>query len=306
MNTSLTSPADRTGSRPIIQPQAPPLTDAEFEEAKVRLNCRGNFPAIERRFCDPELPFQKVGLVSFIPAKGARPDADGFYGFLKLRGNYQSPEDANDRAEFLIRESDSYHEILHTRVGMPFPLLSSKEDILKHSADDEVIDLTQKKITREVREDIQEKRKEEKSQMKNIQAREQELLKTNAQMMSNDSLPETDDPDEAYTLLRSKRAQLIHTYLITMKRVHKEIVPALVNCSREVSKIDNENPDLKEECYRRFKLARDEVGIPEKDIQSGFVHYIIDDVNMDEFKSAFFGDEQRSYQLLQEAIVQKQ
>lgn len=303
MNTSLTSPKDRTSNRPDLQPNAPALTEDELKRAKDALLIKRDFPSIERRFVDPEIPTQKIGLVSFVPASGATPDGDGFYGFLKLRGNYLTVEDADNRGEFLIRNADSYHDILYTKVGVPFPLMNSK-DLGKHVEDEMIIDIS-KKVEKEVALKVKEKRAEEKQTMKTIQDREKELLKQNTELLKNDSIPETEDPDEAYTLMRSKRAQLVFTYLHQMERLHKEVIPALIKTSRDVAELDAKRPELKEECFRRFTKAREEVGIPKDDIQSGFVKYIIDDVSEDDFNRAFFGEKQ-SYKQLQEAIVRKQ
>lgn len=301
-NTSMTAPKDRTSDRPDLKPAAPPLNDVEAQQAKQALVHHYKFPQVERRFVDPELPFQKIGLVSFVPAKGANPDADGFYGFLKLRGNYISVEDADDRADFLIRNADSYHDILHTRVGVPFPLVGDKDLITKFSEEENVIDITQK-VDKEMAEEVKTKRETEKKEMKTLQEREQEMLKQNKEIIENDGMPETNDPDEAYTMMRSKRAQLIWTYLHQMKRLHNEVIPAIVKTSQDVRRIDQEKPELREECFRRFKAARAEVGIPDNDLQSGFVHYIIDDISEQDLKDAFFGKDLPTYKLLQEAIV---
>lgn len=297
----MTAPQDRTSDRPDLKPTAEPLNDEETRRAVSQLVVKRDFPQVERKFADPELPLQKVGLVSFIPAKGARPDSDGFFGFMKLRGNYASTDEADARAEHLIRNADSYHEILHVRVGLPFPVVSEREKIAVLADDDHQIDIKEK-INTEMANEIREKRKKEKEAMNTIKEREDKLLDNNKKLIENDGIPETDDPDEHYTLLRSKRAQLIWTYLYQMKRVHKEIIPSILNATAEVRELDRDRPELKEECFRRFKAARDEVGIPDNDIQAGFIHYIIDDVSEKELREAYFGTD-IPYELLKKSIV---
>src|SRR3989344_5321587 len=124
--SSLTAPEDRDKSKRYLPNQhASPLTDTETNLAMASLNITDfveKFPKVERVYADPFPPLQKYGLLSFVPAKGAIPNEKGIYGFAKLRGNYDTEIEAQQRAEFLIKHVDSYHPIFHTYVGRPFPI----------------------------------------------------------------------------------------------------------------------------------------------------------------------------------------
>ena len=123
MTTSLTSPADKTGkfvSKKVV------LSDEEVETGMKVLNKDIRFAQVEQHFADPSQFGQKITLVSFIPSKGAKPDKDNIYGMMKVRGVYATEDEANERAEFLIRNVDSYHEIFHAYVGRPFPITTSE------------------------------------------------------------------------------------------------------------------------------------------------------------------------------------
>jgi hypothetical protein len=118
---TLTAPSDRdTNTKFRLEQNTPALTE---EQVKLALNELNNtsfterFPEVERRFADPPIDLQKIGLISFVPAKGAKPNDQGVYGFAKLRGNYANTEEASEQAERLIRNVDSYHQIYHTFVG---------------------------------------------------------------------------------------------------------------------------------------------------------------------------------------------
>ena len=123
--SSLSNPMDRNSSRPSV----PPLTDQETKQAMSVLNNTSllSFPQVERRYADPPVEGQKIVLVSFVPAKGAQPDQHGVFGFAKVRGSYLTEHEANDRAEYLVKNVDSYHPIYHARVGQPFPLTESSD-----------------------------------------------------------------------------------------------------------------------------------------------------------------------------------
>ena len=130
---SLTSPEDRDIQNKWRPEQgAENLTEEEVSNAMFELNNKDftdKFPRVDRTYADPPPPMQTIGLVSFTPAKGAKPNENGIYGFAKLRGNYPNTEEAEQRAEFLIRNVDSYHQIYHTYVGRPFPITASSSDI---------------------------------------------------------------------------------------------------------------------------------------------------------------------------------
>jgi len=98
---SLTSTADRGDGKYRSDVGAPPLSEEQVNEAMVALNNTSfvdKFPRVERQFADPPIPLQTYGLISFVPSKGASPDKDGVYGFMKMRGNYATQQESNDRA----------------------------------------------------------------------------------------------------------------------------------------------------------------------------------------------------------------
>ena len=104
MNFLITAPLDRNPDRSYQPNQGHPnLSDDEVVNAMASLNNRDfikKFLSVERRYADPVDALQRIGLISFTPAKGATPDSQGVYGFAKLRGNYPTDNEANERAEF--------------------------------------------------------------------------------------------------------------------------------------------------------------------------------------------------------------
>ena len=127
--SSLTTPEDRNKDikwKPDLS--GTKLSEEEVVHALDGLNITSftdKFPRIDRSYADPAILNQQIALISFIPAKGATPNENGIFGFAKIRGNFATPIEASERAEFLIRNVDSYHQIYHAYVGRPFPITTS-------------------------------------------------------------------------------------------------------------------------------------------------------------------------------------
>ena len=159
VENSLTSPEDRDHVRKNYKPRLNErkLSEEEVQNAMDDLNNTKyveKYLKVERRYADPVDPTQRIGLVSFVPAKGATPNKNGLYGFAKLRGNYPTEREACEKAEMIIREVDSYHQIYHCYVGRPFPL-TLRNDMAKETDEVDI----QKDMNDTYREDEEKKRK---------------------------------------------------------------------------------------------------------------------------------------------------
>ena len=78
---SLVSPSDRT-NKPYQVKAVEPLPDDDVVKAMETLNKDLKFAQVDRYYADPNLPNQKIALVSFVPSKGATPDKDNIYGMM--------------------------------------------------------------------------------------------------------------------------------------------------------------------------------------------------------------------------------
>ena len=174
---ALTSPSDRNPDRSYMTQLSlgqPNLTEPEVTSAVNQLNIRDfveKFPTIERMYADTPIPLQVFGLISFVPAKGAVPDKDGIYGFAKLRGNFSCERECNERAEFIIRNIDSYHRIYHAYVGRPFPLSHNP----KYVAETAEIDI-RRSTTDNISANIKKQKDDERQAIQEIKDIEKALL----------------------------------------------------------------------------------------------------------------------------------
>jgi len=267
---SLTTPSDRNPDRSYKPTQGNlNLTEQEVKDALDELNNRDfvkKFPRIEQRYADPVDPMQRIGLISFIPAKGATPNQDGIYGFAKLRGNYPTDQEANEKAEFLIRNVDSYHQLYHTYVGRPFPLTQSS----KYSAETTEIDI-RKSMVDSVSSSIKTKKDEERQQIREIEQREEKL--------KEDCSNEDKDPIEFYTTLRVKKAQIVWTYLETKKKLD-DMKDIIIKTRDQIVEMEQQDQSYSKHYYKKYCDARSDSGLSNSDNQDTFMKFLVEDVDL--------------------------
>ena len=268
---SLTAPSDRDPSRSYQPNQGhPPLSEEDVKNAMTALDNNTfvkKFMRVERRYADPVEPMQRVGLISFVPAKGAVPNEKGVYGFAKLRGNYPSDAEASERAEYLIRNSDSYHQIYHAYVGRPFPCTNSSD----YSENTNEIDI-RKEMTESVSASIKDKKNKEMREIKEIEDREKQLLE--------ESKKEEEDPADFYTTLRVKKAQVTWTYLETQKKLD-EMKETIIKTRTQIEEMDAKSDEYYKNYFKKYCDARSESGLDNSTTQDTFMKFLVEDVKLD-------------------------
>jgi Family of unknown function (DUF5832) len=271
--SSLTTPEDRDKvNRWKPEQTVPPLTDAETAEALSSLNNTSfteKFPRVDRTYADPAIPLQTIGLLSFIPSKGATPNENGVYGFMKLRGNFSTQIEADQRAEYLIRNFDSYHSIFHAYVGRPFPITVNS----KFAAETNEIDI-RKEMTKSVSENIKDKKDEEYRTIQEIKQKEEALLA--------DTKREDVDPYDEYITQRVKLAQLSFTYLEHQKKM-AEVRDIIIKTREKVSDMDTEFPEFKNTYFEKYMEARRQAGLSEnkETTEANFIKFLVEDAPLD-------------------------
>ena len=225
------------------------------------------FPKIERRYADPVIQLQQIGLISWVPAKGAKPNEQGVYGFAKLRGNFGTELEASEKAESLIRNVDSYHQIYHTYVGRPFPLTNNP----KYVSDTTEVDI-RKGTTESISHNIKNKKDEEQRITDEIKDREEMLLKDTTKK-------EEDDPYELYTTLRVKKAQISWTYLETKKKLD-EMKDIIIKTRGEIDDLDAKSDDYKKTYYEKYMEARRQSGLSDKQHEDNFIKFMVEDADL--------------------------
>ena len=279
--SSLTDPLDRNlENRWRPEQSVRPLTDTETDEAMKALNNTDfvrKFPSVDRTYADPPIPLQNIALLSFVPAKGATPNENGVFGFAKVRGTYSTPFEADQRAEFLIRNVDSYHPLYHLYVGRPFPITSSS----KYSAETKEIDI-RKETTKAISENIKETKNKEQKTINEIKEREDALLAESEKARKYDGVspPNVDDYEE-YITLCVKKAQLSWTFLEHLKKLD-EVRNIILKTRTSLKNLDEKNPEFKGKYFDKYMEARKQAGLDEniRDVQDNFMKYMIEDIDI--------------------------
>lgn len=268
---TLTTPADRDPTKTFRGDQSSPaLTEDQVNMAIKALDNTSfvdKFPKIERRYADPVIQLQQIGLISWVPAKGAKPNEQGVYGFAKLRGNFGTELEASEKAESLIRNVDSYHQIYHTYVGRPFPLTNNP----KYVSDTTEVDI-RKGTTESISNNIKNKKDEEQRITDEIKDREEMLLKDTTKK-------EEDDPYELYTTLRVKKAQISWTYLETKKKLD-EMKDIIIKTRGEIDDLDAKSDDYKKTYYEKYMEARRQSGLSDKQHEDNFIKFMVEDADL--------------------------
>jgi hypothetical protein len=276
---SLTAPSDRDRENRWRPEQGVrTLTETEVSEAMKALNNTSfteKFPRVDRTYADPPIPMQNIGLFSFTPAKGATPNEQGVFGFAKVRGNYATPMEADQRAEFIIRNVDSYHQIYHLYVGRPFPITSSSE----YSAETSEIDI-RREATKTVSSHIKQQKDEEQKEVREMKEREEKILAESKKAREDDgnSAVVGGDPYEKYITLSVKKAQLSWTFLEHLKKL-KEVRDIIIKTRKEIAELDNEHPDFRDKYFDKYMKAREDAGLDTniREEQDNFIMYMVEE-----------------------------
>lgn len=265
-NNSLTSPGELSENLPKDPPTS--LSVEEVREAVKELHVNTfiqKFPRNEKFYADPIYSNQVYCLHSFVPAKGATPNEKGVYGMVKCRGCFGSVDEANDRAEYIIRNVDSYHNILTGYVGRPFPLAF---DSKKYVSETNEVDIKQQAVET-ISKELKAKREKDKKEIDEVKEREKQLL---------DDVSKPEDPYDRYTTLRVKKAQLVWTYSETMKKM-EQMKNSIIKAREEIAKMDEEDPDYSQQYMDKYRHAREQSGLKE-DTDASFMKYMAEDLDL--------------------------
>ena len=271
---SLTAPEDRDrekGWRP--ESGTPPLSEEEMVDAMLGLNDTtfvAKFAKVDRVYSDPVIPMQNISLFSFTPAKGATPNSNGIFGFGKIRGTYNTPQEAEERAEYIIRSVDSTHQVFHTYTGRPFPITTSS----KYSAETSEIDI-RKEMSSATSNNVKERRKTDEQTIKEVREREEALI-AESKMEQEDA-----DPYDEYITLKVKKAQLTWTYFEHKKKM-EEIVPIIAKTKERLLELDASNSEFSEKYFDKYMDARKSSGLTNEKSKDNFLQFLVEDVEISE------------------------
>jgi len=227
-----------------------PLTDDELVHAFEDLYVDKYIKA-DRKYIDPKVSGQKYALFSFNPTNGSKPDEDGIYGFIKVRGTFNRLEEAEEKSKELI-QYQSANQIFVCDVGSPTPLQSrvlNKENVVEVDHPDRESDENLKYANL-----IKEQTTKEKHQIEEIK-KKIEYLKEDVTKDPNEK-----EPLQIYLELNQKRATAAYMYTQHQEKL-EETKNIVLRSRQQISDMDQEHPNLKEEYLEHYKKTCEECGI---------------------------------------------
>ena len=231
------------------------LTQEQLESAKQLKNTQFlqlEFPRTRRVRVDPEINNQHFALISFVPSSGATPDSDGCFGVAKVRGVFPTVDEADEWANNLIRNFDSYAEIDFVPVGREFPVMADNMIYVRETREVDV----RKILDKTTKEYLDKKREQEKQQIEEIKQRQKELQE----------LPKEEDKDsiDYYIKLRVKRA----TSLMRKdeaRNVMNQCNHVIDATGVELNEVEEKHPEFAKKYLEQYETALKESGIKPAD-----------------------------------------
>lgn len=207
------------------------------------------FPRTRKLRTDPDLPNQKIALISFIPSSGATPDSDGCFGVAKVRGCFSNVEEADEWSQNLIRNYDSYSAIDFVYVGKDFPVMTDNTAYVTETREVDI----RKVIDKTTKEYVERKRQEEKKEIEDIQERQKKLSEAPKEVENKDDI-------EYYIQLRVKKASAL------MRQ--EEAAKVMGQCKKVnektnvlLSEIEEKHPEFASQYLEKYESALKESGI---------------------------------------------
>ena len=270
-DTSLTSPLDKVGTDEKKQARNARKLKMTEDELDIAVdNLVKEWPQIEKRWVDPSIDKQTYCLLSFMPSSSAKPDKEGMYGIVKVRGVFETEEECDIQSRKILDESDSYHAIWTGRVGHPLPLVDDNDE--RYAQEIQNVSL-QEKIKQEMSKNVREHRNKEKEFVKEAEQRAADQRAKDDAAMRGEV-----DEEERYITLRVKRANLIFTLyqmLVSMKR-YKDTLTQTVSILDEM---DEKFPEFQQTFLAKYNYAAEQAGVPKE--KNNIIKYMVGDIPFD-------------------------
>lgn len=233
----------------------PPLTKEELETMKKENQT--NFPKtrVIRKDTDPSMVEQQFGCVSFVVFKEPKKTKDGIcFGLFKLRGNYRSEKECDERSSLIIREVDSANKILICPVGNWLPLTNDMNfcsDVLdvKTESDEEV--------PVHLRDQVAKDKESEQNKIK------KDLLDRVEQLQSNTDDIYSDKESLRYYTMKRVTERVVREEVENTRKKLEEMQKKLGEVRTELKYIQGNHSEYSDQWVEMYNTKRREVGMPD-------------------------------------------
>lgn len=226
-----------------------PLKGEELEYAFEDLFV-DKYLKVDRKYNDAEINGQTYSLYSFTPSSTAKPDENGLYGFIKIRGSFSRLEEAEEKSKELIQYF-SANKIFVCKTGTPVPLqdkLNNVENIV------EIEDAHKDNECVRFQELAKEQGLKEKQAIEEIKQREEEL-KRDVKQDPNDK-----KPLQIYLEHIHKRATCAYLYTQHKQKL-EETKNIIIATRKKIADMDIEYPNLQKEYMDHYRESCKRNGI---------------------------------------------
>jgi len=238
-----------------------PLTEEQVSVAKkelIDINFIMSKYGRERKFRnDSNVIGQSIGVITFKPSKGAKPDKRGCFGVVKVRGNYPNTSEADKRCDVLLTEDENC-DIDMPLIGKEFPLMINSE-LYTYSVRDVDTKQIMTDTTASLMREKEEKDEKEKKAMFNKQR----------QLLDGSNEEEKENTLTDYTLyeqLRTKKANNLYVVEKCKNNLAK-CQENIDNSLKEISEINSKFPSYKNDYINKYIEEMKQVGIDPKQME---------------------------------------
>lgn len=230
-----------------------PLCGEELDHAfeDLHVNQVAAFVKCDRKFNDPAINGQNYALYSFVPSESVKPDSEGLYGFIKIRGVFNRIEEAEEKSKELIQYF-SANNIFICEVGKPTPLeeeVKAKENVIYVDNPEQ-----QEGYKLKLSELVADQTLKDKKNIEDVLKRKQ-LLEADVA-----NSPENRDPIDKYIELHVKRATNSFAYTKGQKQLDS-MKNTVIKARKEIAEMDEQYPSLKDEYIKHYEDSKKDSGI---------------------------------------------
>jgi hypothetical protein len=234
-------------------PSYPPLNSMDLVGKASVEGQLVNYPKVVRTMADPPIQNQSIGCISYMlfdEPKKAKGSEKPVYGFMKLRGNWCSQQQATFEASKIIREVDSKYQIRLAPVGVWVPI-TEDESCIREKTDvrmnDEEVHLRDQVV--------KEKEAEQRRIQRELQERT-EALKTEGDIYDNPTSL------KYYSMRMVTELRLIEE-LDRQQRQIQNVKDNIEKVRKEIAELELKHPSYKEDWIECYNIERRKTGLPD-------------------------------------------
>src|SRR5579862_736211 len=231
-----------------FKPEHMPLTDKELEIAVEQQVF--TYPQVVRQMIDPPISSQRFGNVSFMLFDIPRIfRGKPIYGYMKLRGNFESEIVSRKDAYRIVRDVDSKFQVRIAEVGTWVPI-TENDSVVK-----ELYDVQESEKETHLRDEIAKQREAETRRIAN------EIKDAEERLIKGSDIYDDCESINFYTMKRVTEMKLHETYQIQVAKL-KELESKIGEQRIIVKRLERDHPNYTNEWIDTYNAERKKTSLP--------------------------------------------